>query len=120
MAGRSRSASARATPATARPHGGDHGCRIVAPVGRDVDDAGDLTRRRHDAAVGASSAGHEDVEVGRDSDDETFVVVDLSTDEVHARGARKRRHRASRSARAASSGTTGLESVPLPSSPDAT
>ena len=58
--------------------------------------------------------------VDRDSDDEAFVVVDLPADQVDARRRSKARHHASRNARAASSGTTGFDSVPLPSSPDAT
>ena len=76
-------------------------------------DAGDLVAADPDVGVGA---------VDRQGDDPTFVVVDLAADQVDATGRAKgaRRAHASRSAWAAASGTTGFDSVPLPSSPDAT
>ena len=110
--------------ATARPHAGSGRGRIVAAVGGDVDLAVEVGRARdRRGRRRAAVRAHHDVAVDRQRDDPAFVVVDLAADQVHAaraRGTCATRVHASRSACAAASGTTGFDSVPLPTSPDAT
>ena len=106
------------------PGGLDRG-RILCTARVDVDEARILGRTRNDASVTARCERNRHLAIDRQSHDDSFVVVDLSTDQVDARGrADAHVHRsagiAARSPRAASSGTTGFASVPLPSSPEAT